>query len=236
VEKSEFLRGELKLLINRWIIEGKAQPAKTILLLVFTFIAVMVCYYVIDRPVAIWIARHHLRSIKVFEYLSHFPEIFCVAAIVLYFTLLARIIYPGRSTYLDQRFLMFTYAIAITYFLKDFFKFIFGRYWPETWIQNNPSLIGNNVYGFNFFHTGSIYGAFPSGHAAMLAAGISLLWFFYPRLWPVYILFALASVIGIIGMNFHFLSDVIAGGVLGYVVAYYTCHFFNGKILTNILA
>ena len=70
---------------------------------------------------------------------------------------------------------------------------LFGRTWPATWTNNNPSLLRDRVYGFNCFHSGHGYSSFPSGQtAAVLAVGIVLT-----------------------GANFHFLSDVIAGGFVG---------------------
>src|SRR6202035_331252 len=53
-------------------------------------------------------------------------------------------------------------AVAFEYYLK----FLFGRYWPETWVDDNPSLIGDGAYGFHPFHFGTAYGSFPSGHTA----------------------------------------------------------------------
>ena len=43
-----------------------------------------------------------------------------------------------------------------------------GRYWPETWHDNNPSLIGTGAYGFHPFEVGDDIGSFPSGHAARI--------------------------------------------------------------------
>ena len=55
---------------------------------------------------------------------------------------------------------------------------MFGRTWPETWTHNNPSLIHDGAYGFNWFHGGPGYELFPSGHMAAICAVISVLWNF----------------------------------------------------------
>jgi hypothetical protein len=49
-------------------------------------------------------------------------------------------------------------------------KYAFGRTWPVTWIENNPSLIQNGAFGFNPFHGGLGFAAFPSGHAAAVCS------------------------------------------------------------------
>ena len=57
-----------------------------------------------------------------------------------------------------------------------------GRYWPTRWREGNPSLIGSGEYGFHPFHAGRAYESFPSGHAAVVFAVLSILWLCYPRM------------------------------------------------------
>jgi hypothetical protein len=45
-------------------------------------------------------------------------------------------------------------SLVVAEVAKNQLKYDFGRTWPETWVNNNPSLIGNGAYGFNFFHGG----------------------------------------------------------------------------------
>src|SRR5262249_31365233 len=99
--------------------------------------------------------------------------------------------------------------------IKDQLKFAFGRTWPETWVNNNPSLIRDGVSGFNFFHGGLGYASFPSGHMTASCAVLSVLWVCYPRWRPLYCLIGAAVAAGLIGANYHYLSDVIAGAFLG---------------------
>ena len=106
-------------------------------------------------------------------------------------------------------------SLVVADALKNQLKFVFGRTWPETWVSNNPSLIHNGVYGFNPFHGGAGYASFPSGHAASICAVMSVLWICYPRFRPLYVLCVAAVVVGLIGADYHFLSDVIAGGFIG---------------------
>lgn len=202
---------------------------RTIWLVALTSITVVTCYFFIDRQLAVEISQHHLRSYPIFKYLSKIPELYIVGSVTIYFYIAIQLYNFGRWTALDQSCSMFANTIAITYFLKDFFKHVFARTWPETWINNNPSLIHDNIYGFYFFRSDNAFGAFPSGHAAALIAGTTMLWLLYPRFKVVYVLIVLASLIGILGMNYHFLGDIIGGGLIGYLVA--TLIFHITKVL-----
>ena len=79
----------------------------------------------------------------------------------------------------------------------------------------NPSYFGNGVYGFFPFHGGQGYASFPSGHTAAATAFAGSLWFLWPQLRWLGILLTLCVVIGLLGADYHWLSDIIAGGVLG---------------------
>ena len=126
-----------------------------------------------------------------------------------------------KVNYFDRTILAMANSIVIVSFFKTGLKFVFGRYWPKTWVNNNISLISNHAYGFHFFHSGKAYQSFPSGHAAVVTAAMLTIWFAYPRLrWLCVSIIALV-VIGLIGLDYHFISDVIAGGFLGAIVAYY---------------
>lgn len=59
------------------------------------------------------------------------------------------------------------FAILFTFPFNDELKFIFGRTWPNTWSNNNPSWLQHQVFGFNpFTIIGNAYMSFPSGHSA----------------------------------------------------------------------
>jgi membrane-associated phospholipid phosphatase len=103
--------------------------------------------------------------------------------------------------------------------LKNELKYGFGRTWPETWVAHNPSLIQDGVFGFFPFHGGPGWASFPSGHMTAVTAFtvvIALRWR------PGWVLVAVASGLvaaGLIGLDYHFVSDMIAGSALGSGVA-----------------
>ncbi|QLH41766.1 MAG: phosphatase PAP2 family protein [Coxiellaceae bacterium] len=93
--------------------------------------------------------------------------------------------------------------------------------------QNNQSLIQNHVYGFRFFHGTTPYSAFPSGHTAVIVAAMTVLWMTYPRARLLYLIMAMLVIFGLIGMNYHFVSDVIGGAFIGVMTGYYTVKLSN---------
>jgi membrane-associated phospholipid phosphatase len=118
-------------------------------------------------------------------------------------------------------------------FINNQLKYAFGRTWPETWIQNNPSLIQSGVFGFNPFHGGPGFASFPSGHVAAVCAVITVLWWSYPNLRPIYAACVAAVAVGLIGANYHFLSDIIAGIFVGISVGYITTKISGGKLISE---
>jgi membrane-associated phospholipid phosphatase len=181
--------------------------------LVLTTIAVVISYLWFDRPIA-FLAHNVFRQYEIFERLTRLPEPLVVIAVLALFGLGLYGLTGRALSRLQTVILLCGVSLIVTEAIKIQLKFVFGRTWPETW-RGNPSLIHDGVYGFNPFHGGSAYGSFPSGHAAAICAVISVLWLCYPKYRWLYGLCVATVAIGLIGANYHFLSDVIAGGFLG---------------------
>jgi membrane-associated phospholipid phosphatase len=125
-------------------------------------------------------------------------------------------------------------AIMVAITLKEQLKFLTGRTWPETWTANNPSYIKDGVYGFFPWAAWTAKGAgrgylsFPSGHMTMVSVAATALALQWPR-WrwlasvPMLIVF-----IGMVGANYHWVSDLIAGAMLGAAIAL-AAHRFGGR-------
>ena len=103
--------------------------------------------------------------------------------------------------------------------VKDQLKILFGRTWPETWTNNNPSWIKDGVFGFEPLHGGAGWFSFPSGHTTLLTAPMVVLWLCVPRLRALWAALIALVVIGLLGADYHWLSDTIAGFFLGTAVA-----------------
>jgi membrane-associated phospholipid phosphatase len=184
-----------------------------------TAVAVVVCYVWLDRPIAL-IVHAAVHQYDLFEKLTLIPVAIIPLAIVAFVALGLRGLAGGPLSKLPTVILLGGVSLAVGEAIKDQLKFAFGRTWPETWIRNNPSFIRDHVFGFFPFHGGPGYNSFPSGHTTAICAVMSVLWICYPRFRALYALCIAAVAIGLVGANFHFLGDVIAGGYLGSLVGW----------------
>jgi membrane-associated phospholipid phosphatase len=179
-----------------------------------TAIAVAVSYLWLDRPIA-HLAHDQLQQYHLFEKLTLIPQGLTPLAVVTFLVLGVRGL-AGRALSRFQTVLLLSgLSLAVAMIIKDQLKFAFGRTWPETWTRNNPSYIRDDVFGFFPFHGGPGYLSFPSGHTTAICTVMTVLWICYPGFRPLYALCMAAVAVGLVGANFHFLSDVIAGGFLG---------------------
>ena len=99
---------------------------------------------------------------------------------------------------------------------KDELKWIFGRSWP-----NSGSKTGSTASAPSPITI--IYGGFPSGHTAYISAPLGVLW----ALRAATGVSACAAVIalvmfGLVGADYHYLADVLAGLLTGTSCAWAT--------------
>lgn len=177
-------------------------------------VVVAASYGFVDRPVALY-AHAHLTQYGIFDALTRLSEYLAIASVIVFVLAGLRSLVAAQWARWQGALLLCAISLTVAESVKDELKFVFGRTWPETWVNNNPSLIGNGALGFNFFHGGAGYASFPSGHTTAVCAVTAVLWFAYPRLRPLWALAVLLVVVGLIGADYHFVSDIIAGGFLG---------------------
>jgi membrane-associated phospholipid phosphatase len=179
--------------------------------------AVIACYYVVDRPVAFFVHNHKWNTIEVFKWLTYPPPF-----VQTWSPLVIALVVARRAGGPWRRWQLILLVACVSLVVADQFREsigdLCGRYWPETWHNDNPSLIGTGAYGFHPFQSGDDTGSFPSGHAARIAAFVGVFWFALPRGRWLYALIALPMLVALVAMNYHFVSDVIAGSVLGAIV------------------
>ena len=187
--------------------------------LAITATGVIASYLWLDQPIAFFVHRN-IADKTIFVWLQRIPVLF----LLLSFFFLA---WCGFSSLMDRPFsrvqsvgLACSISFIVTNFINNQLKYLFGRTWPDTWIENNPSLILNGVFGFNPFHGGLGFASFPSAHAAGVCSVMVVLWWSYPNWRPIYIACVAAVAIGLIGANYHFLSDVLGGMFVGSFAAY----------------
>ena len=199
---------------------------RSIIALLLGGIAVVGCYYFVDRPVAWFVHNHRFYSDEfllwpplVSEWLTYLVILGMVVVVVW------RLRRPGGE--LQKLLLAIAVNLIATAAIKIVLKWMFGRTWPETWIDNNPSFIGDAIYGFHPFHFERAFQSFPSGHAASTFAVISILWLSRPRWRWLYAIVGGLMCAALVGLNYHFVGDVIAGAMLGSVTGICATRIFR---------
>jgi membrane-associated phospholipid phosphatase len=197
---------------------------KTLAAILFGAALVVLCYYFVDRPVAFFVYDQGLPDYPLLKWLTYPPPILQAWTPVVLVALMVR-----RAFGPLRRWELTVVAACVSLVLADQFRqtisYAFGRDWPETWTHNNPSLIGDDDYGFHPFPDGNDYGSFPSGHTARTLAIATVVWIAYPRWRWACVLGTVAVIVGLIGMDYHFVGDVIAGGFVGSIVGVYTARY-----------
>ena len=185
--------------------------------------AVLICYFWIDRPVAFFVYHHHINRIQLFRWLTYPPpEVQNWSALALTILVIRRAWGPFLHW---QKVLL---VACLSLIVADDFRIslgdVCGRYWPDTWTHDNPSLIGTGAYGFHPFQRGDDVGSFPSGHACRIL-GFAMVWMMaIPGSRIIAAVLCAPMLVSLVLMNYHFVSDVIAGSVLGAMVATYAAH------------
>ncbi len=187
---------------------------------------VTLCYFFVDRQAAFFVHDHQLNKYLFLKWLSHSAMMFNALAPVILVLAGIRLAW-GPLSRLEATLVAAAVSLMVAVAFEYYLKFLFGRYWPETWIHKNPSLIGDGQYGFHPFHFGEEYGSFPSGHTARVFAVMSVVWIVYPMWRWLCAACCAAVIVGLVGMNYHFAGDTIGGAFLGSVTGMYIAAFFD---------
>ncbi len=197
---------------------------------------VTLCYFFVDRPVAYFVHAQQFNRDTLLKWLTLPPPVMqqCVPALLV--VLAVRRAF-GPFTQCELLLGLAGVSMVLADQFRGSLSYLCGRYWPETWINNNPSLIGTGAFGFHPFHNGSAYGSFPSGHMTRTVAFVAVFWIAAPRWRWVCIVASLAVAVGLLGMNYHFVGDVIGGAFLGGIVGAYVSRCSGiGKPVHNLTA
>lgn len=111
-------------------------------------------------------------------------------------------------------------AVIISGLTCDVLKIICGRARPQLFFSNQQ-------YGFYFWQFHSRFHSFPSGHSTTIAAlgtACSLMW---PRTRWFFLLIITVVAISRVIVGAHYLSDVMIGVYLGFLVTYWLYERFN---------
>lgn len=112
---------------------------------------------------------------------------------------------------------------------KHLFKEVFQRYRPS------HNLILSKELHFVYNYKGGLYG-FVSSHSANMYAIASTLGFFFYKKSVIYMCFLIiwAGIIAYsrVYLGVHYPSDILVGGVLGFLIGYIVYYYSNKYIVT----
>jgi membrane-associated phospholipid phosphatase len=177
----------------------------------FTILSVGISVAWLDRPIAFFV-HHIFGSFLMLSRFTGTPSFFSPLAVLVFLVFVGRRAAFRPWGKLDVALILGECSIILTKPIVTLMKFVFGRTWPQ---YHDPSLIDNGVYGFNYFHSGPTFESFPSGHMASICALIFVFWACYPKHRLLYAVCIIAMASALIVGNYHFVSDVIAGGFVG---------------------
>lgn len=177
--------------------------------------AIAACYAWVDQPLAWFVHDHQLRRDAWLDGLTRIPDLLVVASALVLVAAPLRCACRRAWSLAERVVLAMAVSLALAAFVKEQLKVLFGRAWPETWTHGNPSLIHDGVYGFFWFRADNAFHSFPSGHTALSAAAMAVLWHAAPRWRWLAAAVVVAVVVGLLGMDYHFLSDTLAGALVG---------------------
>jgi membrane-associated phospholipid phosphatase len=174
-------------------------------------VVILLCIFYVDRPVADFV-NTHVRSTSLWAYLSDLlapPVAFVAGAGLL--TLLASgcVLLSGRALPdWSATPILCSWSIVWALAAQAIFKDIFGRASTTTYVQNH-------LYEFRYFHASSDWNSFPSGTATVATAITAVLWGSIPGT-RIYGVLSVATIAVLLVLtNGHWVSDVIAGILLG---------------------
>jgi len=121
-----------------------------------------------------------------------------------------------------QRGLFLLFAVASSGLLVDLFKFLLGRARPT-------KLLTENLYGFYLFETSSKLTSFPSGHSNTAAAVGLVLWYLWPKSWPLGVLLTVSVMLSRVVLLKHYPADTLAGTYVAVVTTFYLYRYFRRR-------
>jgi hypothetical protein len=184
----------------------------------------------IDRPVA-FLVHNELEGYRaIFDFSARLPKV--VGPLLVAYTIMVGVwvVIRQHMTEIQTVTVISALSWALSDVPENWLKFAFGRTWPETWVQDNPSLIRDGVDNFNLFHGGPGFAAFPSGHMVAICAIMSVYWIGWPRFRAIYAICIAIPFLGLLGANYHFVSDLVAGSLLGTLVGSTIVTLWNAGI------
>jgi membrane-associated phospholipid phosphatase len=200
---------------------------KLFLTFILSAILVVVCYYTVDKPVALWFYQHHFQSIGEIKKATYIVD-----------NLLAlSLLGVGYGLYKRQfqlAIILFVLFMTVIVAIKAShgLKFVFARIEPNAWLRYHKQ--GLDIYGYYFFNHTYLLQAFkagtqefPSGHSTAICAATAFLWHLLPKFRLLYVAVCATVIACLVMMQYHFVGSCIAGAYVGALMGLGSYHLFR---------
>ncbi len=180
----------------------------------------------IDQPLALWINAHQTPETRLIgKWLEEAGKSHWVLG---YCLIVAAVAWRSWRSIAHRHIALFT-AVAASGILANIIKIIVCRTRPPLLIEKGLATF--DLFGFR---TEYLWNSFPSGHAttglAIAIAG-SVTW---PRLSWLMWLIGISIALGRLMYNVHYLSDVIAGALLGAMVSWWCVENYRHPLISRV--
>lgn len=131
--------------------------------------------------------------------------------------LLLWLFYRKKNAWIAGGGLLLLSSVALSGIAANILKGLLGRARPRLYVHEQ-------IYGFDFFHTEYSWLSFPSGHSATALGAASAMALIFPRYKTFFYFVGITVAASRVILAQHWLSDVIAGSVLGLAVTLLLYH------------
>lgn len=205
---------------------SKAELRKFIIQFFIVVALCLISYFWIDRSLAVFIMKIHpiskpkmlsydLMTFKLTDFAYDLVLIIAMAYVYLRLT-------QDKKSYFCSMLEGIIIAVVFAFFIKTELRYFFGRI-PPRYMGTNVLLFirKSSLYGFRPFSLGS----FPSGHMSTFTAGFLMISRYYPKTKPYTLSALVILAFLLLYFNDHFLSDIISGTYLGYIIMRFISFF-----------
>jgi membrane-associated phospholipid phosphatase len=171
-----------------------------------TFFLIVLSYYFVDIPVAIFCKQFDQTIRQVFDWITELGvSTWYLVSSLLFFVIFR--FYRKNRVYAHRALFIFA-AVALSGIAAIFVKLTIARYRPKLFFEKG-------LYGFDFFNVGYEYNSFPSGHVVTIFSLATAMSLFWPKYRVYFFIVAFAVALSRIILTSHFVSDVVAGAFIG---------------------
>jgi membrane-associated phospholipid phosphatase len=174
----------------------------------------IISYLYLDTEIVRFVNRILSSNEQLWQITSNIPDLLQqIVLLITVFSWIGYFILRRRGVYghLTDFLLTCGVVMPLAFIAKEVLQYVFGRPNPHAW------LLVHSPPRFYWFRG---YGAFPSGHMTVFTALLITFSHHYPRYRSAGIGLLIVLALALIFTDYHFLSDVLAGAVVGSLLAF----------------